>query len=360
MSQIVLTLDAGGTNFVFSAIQDAEEIIQPVTLSAKQETLEDILKMIISGFQQVKDKLSDNPVAISFSFPGPAEYELGIIEDLQNLPLFRGGIALGPMLEEIFNIPVFINNDGDLFAYGEAIAGFLPYVNKELEYAGSPKRYKNLLGVTFGTGFGGGIIMNGDIYSGDNSAQGEINRFCDKFCSQYSSEESTTIKAIKRLYCEFSGIHDDYEPKDIYEIAVGKKSGNKVAACKTFSIFAEAAGTALANAASLTDGLVVIGGGIAKAYPLFMNDLVSEMNKPFLTHADKCITRMEVSVFNLEDEKSFKEFCKGNKKTINVPFSNKAITYDSMKRIGVGVTRLGTEKAVSIGAYYYAIKHIKK
>jgi glucokinase len=50
---------------------------------------------------------------------------LGIIGDLENLPTFKGGVALGPMLEEIFNIPVFINNDGDLFAYGEAIAGLL-------------------------------------------------------------------------------------------------------------------------------------------------------------------------------------------------------------------------------------------
>jgi len=38
-------------------------------------------------------------------------------------------VALGPMLEEKFGIPVFINNDGDLFVYGEAIGGFLPYIN---------------------------------------------------------------------------------------------------------------------------------------------------------------------------------------------------------------------------------------
>ena len=36
----------------------------------------------------------------------------------------RLGVALGPMLEEKFRIPVFINNDGDLFAYVEAIAGW--------------------------------------------------------------------------------------------------------------------------------------------------------------------------------------------------------------------------------------------
>src|SRR6266704_999091 len=75
--------------------------------------------------------------------PGPADYPNGIIGDLGNLPGFRGGVALGPMLERKFGIPTFINNDGDLFVYGEAIAGFLPYVNDLLKKAGSPKRYKN-------------------------------------------------------------------------------------------------------------------------------------------------------------------------------------------------------------------------
>jgi hypothetical protein len=48
------------------------------------------------------------------------------------------------MLEEKFGIPVFINNDGDLFVYGEAIGGLLPHVNGLLEKAGSPKRYQLL------------------------------------------------------------------------------------------------------------------------------------------------------------------------------------------------------------------------
>ena len=164
--RIVMTLDAGGTNFVFSAVKGEQEIIEPVTLSAKGADLDQILQNIIDGFSQVSWKIEGKPVAISFAFPGPADYENGIIGDLQNLPAFRGGVALGPMLEESFGIPVFINNDGDLFAYGEAISGLLPEVNKKLEAAGNPKRYRNLLGVTFGTGFGGGIVSRGDLFLG--------------------------------------------------------------------------------------------------------------------------------------------------------------------------------------------------
>ncbi|MFO8098939.1 MAG: ROK family protein, partial [Salinibacter sp.] len=106
-------------------------------------------------------------MAISFAFPGPADYANGIIGDLGNLPAFRGGIALGPMLENHFELPVFINNDGDLFTYGEAISGLLPWVNKQLEQAGSIKKYENLTGVTLGTGFGGGLARRGELVLDD-------------------------------------------------------------------------------------------------------------------------------------------------------------------------------------------------
>ena len=180
-----MTLDAGGTKFMFSAVQAEKEIVEPVTLSAKGSDLEAILKNIIEGFRMVESKLKGKPVAISFAFPGPADYENGIIGDLQNLPSFRGGIALGPMLEDVFGIPVFINNDGDLFAFGEAISGFLPDINRKLELCGNPRRYRNLLGVTFGTGFGGGIVSRGELFFGDNSAQGEINRVRNGFLQEF-------------------------------------------------------------------------------------------------------------------------------------------------------------------------------
>src|SRR5664279_4096290 len=173
-SRIVMTLDAGGTNFVFSAIQGNNEIIQPVTLPSNAHSLNLCLDTITDGFTIVKDSLPDYPVAISFAFPGPSDYPAGIIGDLGNLPAFRGGVAVGPMLEEKFHLPVFINNDGDLFAYGEAIAGLLPEVNTKLKNLGSYKQYNNLFGITLGTGFGGGIVRNGELFLGDNSGSAEI------------------------------------------------------------------------------------------------------------------------------------------------------------------------------------------
>ena len=163
-NRIVMTLDAGGTNFVFSAIKSGKEIVGPIRYPSHGNDLRICLQTIQDGFHEIGSKLPDPAVAISFAFPGPANYPAGIIGDLTNLPAFRGGVALGPMLKEQFSIPVFINNDGDLFTYGEALAGILPDINKKLIASGSEQQYKNLIGLTLGTGFGGGIVRNNELY----------------------------------------------------------------------------------------------------------------------------------------------------------------------------------------------------
>lgn len=358
--RIVMTLDAGGTNLVFNAVQGEKEILQPIILPARQDTLEKILKAIFDGFQQVKNQLKDEPVAISFAFPGPAAYEQGIIDDLENLPAFRGGVALGPALEERFGIPVFINNDGDLFTYGEALAGLLPEINEMLERHGSPKRYRNLFGATFGTGFGGGIVSGGVLFTGDNSAQAEVNRMRNRLYANYSAEESVSIRGVQRVYARESGDHSGLSPKDIYEIGMGLKPGNRIAALKAFEELAIVAGDTFANAITLVDGLVVLGGGLSRAYPLFLPRLVTEMNAAFQTIKGTPLPRMEIQAFNLEDARELELFLTGDTREIRIPFTEKPMKYDPLKRIGVGFRRLGTSQAVSIGAYAFALGKLGK
>jgi len=346
---------------VFNAVQHQKEILNPIILTAERSSLDALLKAIINGFRKVEAQLSEKPVAISFAFPGPAEYEQGIIGDLENLPLFRGGVALGPMLEEQFQIPVFINNDCDLFAYGEAIAGLLPEINEKLKEAKSSKTYQNLFGITFGTGFGGGIITRDKLFTGDNSAQGEINRMRNKLYPEYTAEQSTSIKGVRRAYLREAGLDSGAEitPKDIFEIGTGKAPGNRQAAMRAFEELAIVAGDTAANAITLIDGLVVIGGGLSGAHPLFLQRMVDEMNNDFTTPEGENVQRMEIRAYNLENPEGLYTFLKGDQKEIIVPFSNKKLQYDPLKRIGVGISRLGTSKAVSIGAYAFALNQLK-
>jgi glucokinase len=71
--RIVLTLDAGGTNFVFSAMQGCKSIVKPLSISANSDDLDHCLQTIVKGFKDVQCRLQEKAVANIFSFPGPAD-----------------------------------------------------------------------------------------------------------------------------------------------------------------------------------------------------------------------------------------------------------------------------------------------
>jgi len=359
-NRIVMTLDAGGTNFRFAAMRGHKPVTETVALPSNGDNLDRCLANIVEGFTRVKKQCPKPPVAISFAFPGPADYPNGIIGDLGNLPGFRGGVALGPMLEEKFGIPVFLNNDGDLFVYGEAIAGFLPHVNGLLKKARSPKRYHNLFGVTLGTGFGGGIVRNGELFMGDNSMAGEVWLLRNKLRPRMNAEEGASIRAVRRVYAEKAGLPFDQapEPKVIYNIGQGKAAGDKAAALEAYRQLGEVVGDALGNALTLVDGLAVVGGGLSGAAPLFLPALTAELNGTYTGPEGNQFHRLGSRAFNLEDPAQLKKFLAGETRVITVPGSRRKVKHDPLPRIGVGVSRLGTSEAVAVGACAFALRKL--
>jgi glucokinase len=359
--RIVMTLDGGGTNFVFSAMQANRPAVESISLPAQADDLERSLNNLIEGFARVRDKLDKPPVAISFAFPAPADYFNGVIVGPRNLPAYRN-VALKAMLEDHFQIPVFINNDGDLFTYGEAVAGFLPWVNGELERAGSPKRFRNLLGVTLGTGLGGGIVRNGELFRGDNSVAGEMWLLRHKIEREINAEEGASIRAVRRVYAQRAGLkpEDAPEPKVIFAIAEGRAPGDQTAAREAFRRMGEVAGDAISEALTLVDGLVVIGGGIAGAHRQFVPAIIDEMNATYPAPNGEHFRRLIPQAFNLEDPEQREQFVRGATKELQVPRSSRTIRFDGLQRTGVGITRLGTSEAVMIGAYALALSYLER
>jgi len=355
----VMTLDAGGTKFVFSAMQANRPIVESFALPSSADNLERSLDTLIEGFRRVQAQLAAPPVAISFAFPAPADYFNGIIVGPRNLPAYRN-VALGPMLEDTFGLPTFINNDGDLFAYGEATAGFLPYVNGLLEQAGSPKHFRNLLGVTIGTGLGGGIVRDGELFIGDNSVAGEMWLLRHKL-EDTNAEEGASIRAVRRVYAAKAGISldDAPEPKVIFEIAQGHAGGDRAAAREAFRRMGEIAGDAIAAAITLIDGMVVIGGGIAGAHRQFLPHIIDEMNATYAAPNGERFRRLIPWAFNLEEPAQLELFLSGETKELPVPRSSRKVKFDGLQRVGVGISRLGTSEATAIGAYAFALSRLK-
>ena len=357
---IVLTLDAGGTNFVFSAIQANQEIVASLKYPSHADNLEKCLSTIVKGFEIVLTSIARKADAISFAFPGPANYEKGIIGDLPNLPAFRGGVALGPMLEEKFNLPVFINNDGDLFALGEAISGRLPEINKKLNDAGSDKKHKNLIGITLGTGIGCGIIVNHKMLRGDNFCSAEIHNTLNKYSPEWNAEESISTRAIQRVYSEQAGIafNSKLMPKDIFNIAKGQTPGNLEAAKEAFKQFGENLGSTIANVVTLIDGLIILGGGITSAWDLFYPAMFKEIDRQWHNLNGTRTNRLSFEVYNLQDESSFTAYAKGKTTALKVPGSETIIKFDNNPRTGIGVSALGASKSIALGAYAFAVQKL--
>ncbi len=358
-ARIVLTLDAGGTNMVFSAMRGGEFIVTPVSLPSNSHDLDLCLGTMVTGFKQVMDMIDGKPDAISFAFPGPADYPNGIIGGyLPNFPSFRDGVALGPFLERKFGLPVFINNDGDLYAYGEAIGGMLPEVNSRLESMGSAKRYRNMLGYTFGTGLGVGMIVNGELNRGDNSC---VETFCLPHAHNHGVivEDGASIRAVKRVYGELvEDMKHGLEPKDIFEIAEGLREGDSDAAKKAFATMGEVAGDAMATAVTLTDGLIVIGGGITAAAKYILPSLLSALRSKINTISGDELDRVQMKVYYLDDEEEFREFAKGEQRRLKVYGYDSEVNYDPQKRIGVAISKLGASRAISLGAYAFALNRL--
>lgn len=359
-SRIVMTLDANSAYLVFGAMKGGEFIVEPITLEAHPDNLELCLQNMVKGFKMVREQLDRQPAAISFAFPGPADYPNGIIYGyLLNFPAFREGVALGPYLRKKFGIPVYINNDGDLFAYGEALGGILPEINEKLEMAGSTKRYQNLLGYVYGDGFAVGMIVNRHLNRGDNSCV-ETCYFPHAKRPDIIVEEGVSIRAVKRVYKELSGDERELEPKDIYDIAEGVLEGDKEAAVRAFAEMGELTGEVILPAANLTDGLVVLGGGMTGAAKYIKPAVLEVMRSKIRTLDGKELGRISMKVYDLDNDEELAEFLKGEQQKIKIYGSEIEVDFDPQKRIGVAISKMGAGKAIAIGAYAFALDQLDR
>ena len=357
--RIVLTLDAGGTNFVFSALQGYRQIVKPIRKAAVPDDVGQCLKQIEEGFLDVSRHLAAPPVAISFAFPGPADYEHGVIGDLPNLKAFRGGVPLGPWLRQRFGMPVYINNDGNLFAYGEAIAGILPEVNAELQKRQPHRRYRHLLGITLGTGFGAGVVVDGHLLAGDNGCAGDVWLMRNTRHPRLIAEESVSIRAVCRVYQERSGTRDTtLTPRDICAIADGTRPGNPQAAQESFRQLGQACGEAIATALDIVDGIVVIGGGLTGASRHIMPAVMKALRGSLATLDGTRLPILQSHVYNWDNPAERQAFLSVGTRQIAVPGTALTVPYAEQKALCVATSPSGASTSIMRGAYAYALSQL--
>lgn len=203
-------------------------------------------------------------------------------------------------------------------------------------------------------------------YNDDNRTvltlnSGEVWLFRDFYDSNRNIEESVSIRAVQSEYLKNTNIkNENFTPKDIYEIVMRKQSGDKEAALDAFRKLGIALGEAIATVATLIDGIIVIGGGVAGASELILPSALSVMNGNYEFNGEKKLHRLATENYNLEESQDMKNFLKGDSQSIIIPETDEEIMYDNKKRIGVAISKIGTSEAVSTGAYAFALHQIDR
>lgn len=247
MEKSVIGVDIGATKMHIGLVKGAKVVKDFVLPTSNNGEKDQIILELIAGIEKVA---SSEVSGIGIGVPGLIDEEKGVIYDLSNIPSWKE-VFLKRELEQHFKIPVKITNDANTFALG-------------VKKFGKGKPYKNMVGITLGSGFGTGIIINDKLYSGTLSGAGELSKI---------PYLDTTIED----YCsgKFFPARFGLEGNKLQEMA---QKGDEQA-LKGFSEFGVHVGRAIKTIVHiLAPQAVFLGGSIANSFSFFEQSLRSEVD----------------------------------------------------------------------------------
>lgn len=161
---MMLGIDLGGTKILAGVVDRSGTIIGQAKRKTRAERGVDavIERIARTALDAIEDAHLDSSaiLAVGIGAPGVSNYATGVVEFAPNLPEWTN-IALGTRLEHMLGLPVFLHNDVNAGTFGEAAAGVA-------------RGYQSVVGIFPGTGIGGGIILDGQLWRGARNASGEI------------------------------------------------------------------------------------------------------------------------------------------------------------------------------------------
>ena len=270
-NKFIVGVDIGGTKINVVLFRGAKVMYkdkQPTETQNLQKLMDQLESMISSVISPLRRK---EILGIGCGIAGALDLEKGQILKAPNLPVING-FKIREWLSKKFHREVFIDNDTRSFLRGEHLWG-------------AGKGYKNLVGLTLGTGVGGGIIIDGKIINGANDAAGEIGHMIIKSEIRPPSaklgrgrgnskletndfEELAGARALKNF-----GFSDSLKA---YNLA---RKGDKNAR-EAFEKVGEYLGISLANIVNILDPqAIIIGGGLTGAEKFILPQARKTMKK---------------------------------------------------------------------------------
>src|SRR5512137_969548 len=191
-------VDLGGTKILSGVFKNSLECIGTAKVSTKsQRGVDAVIERVARCVQDAVDEADLNlkqVAGVGIGAPGAVDFASGTVIFAPNLEGWKD-VPLKKDLEKQLGIPVFVENDCNIAALGVHVA----------ELKAKPK---SLVGIFVGTGIGGGIIINGDLYGGFNHTAGEIGHMVlevggpkcgcgNKGCFEALASRTAMFKAIE-------------------------------------------------------------------------------------------------------------------------------------------------------------------
>jgi glucokinase len=288
--QYIVGVDLGGTNIVVGAMLEdgSHEIALRSESTHAERGAEAVVDRIVSMIAQViSDVISScgaNPqdfLGVGVGAPGPLDRERGIVVVAPNLGWHN--FPLRDEISERIRLPVTLDNDANCATVGEW-------------WRGAAQGARNVVGLTIGTGIGGGIILDGRLFHGSADVAGEIGhttidstgRYCrcgNYGCLEaYASGPAIALRAREALERdEVSALHRMVNGNlDLLTAATVYDAANQgdALAMEVVRDTARFLGTGVANLLNiLNPDVVVITGGVTRAGDRLFEPLRAEVKR---------------------------------------------------------------------------------
>jgi glucokinase len=243
---MVVAVDLGGTNIRAGLTNEGRIIVYKDTPLRDKDVLQSTLDQLVALIESVMDR---NVIGIGIGVPSVVDIETGTVFDVTNIPSWKR-VELKSILEDKFGIPVKVNNDVNCFILGE-------------HRYGQAKGHASAVGLAMGTGLGGGIIINNELYPGRNCGAGEfglvpyLDENIEAYCSGGFFVKKCNISALEAYNNAISG--------DVMALNSWKRFGYHI-------------GNAIKTVVYTYDPeVIILGGSIVKAYNLFADSMIESV-----------------------------------------------------------------------------------
>ncbi len=291
MSGFAIGVDLGGTNLRIAAVEDNGTLLQKVTIGTRMVGgPHAVIDQMVAAIRELSAKYGRNShlLGAGVGIPGITDKRTGTLRESPNLPGWQN-YPVRDEIERRLGAPVILENDANAAAFGEA-------------WLGAARGIPDMLMVTLGTGVGGGIVLNGQIWHGMTGMAGELGHItvhaegprcgCGNLgcVEQYSSASAIMRMAREKIadgsapeLARAAASSDvEFNAKLVYNLAI---QGDR-AAREIFRVVGWSLGILLADMVNaLNLRMYVIGGGVSAAWDMFSPAMFEEIRKRSMVYA---------------------------------------------------------------------------